>query len=74
MNEALKEQEQVAIELNKIAIPYNVLQREVDSDRATYDAVNARLRETNVSLGVEINPVSRCGGADWPPRRFPDHC
>jgi succinoglycan biosynthesis transport protein ExoP len=56
LNEALKEQEQVALELNKIAIPYNVLQREVDSDRAMYDAVNARLRETNVSLGVEATP------------------
>jgi polysaccharide biosynthesis transport protein len=56
LNEALKKQEQVALELNKIAIPYNVLQREVDSDRAMYDAVNARLRETNVSLGVESTP------------------
>jgi polysaccharide biosynthesis transport protein len=56
LNEALKEQEQDALELNKIAIPYNVLQREVDSDRAMYDAVNARLRETSVSLGVESTP------------------
>ncbi|HVJ58370.1 MAG TPA: GumC family protein, partial [Terrimicrobiaceae bacterium] len=38
LNEALKEQEQNALDLNKIAIPYNVLQREVDSDRAMYDA------------------------------------
>ena len=59
MNEALKEQEQFALELNKIAIPYNVLQREVDSDRAMYDAVNARLRETNVSIGVEIKSLPR---------------
>lgn len=56
LNEALKEQEQDALDLNKIAIPYNVLQREVDSDRAMYDAINARLRETNVSLGVESIP------------------
>jgi polysaccharide biosynthesis transport protein len=56
LTEALKEQEQLALELNKIAIPYNVLQREVDSDRAMYDAVNARLRETNVSVGVESTP------------------
>ncbi len=56
LNEALAEQEQAAIELTKIAIPYNVLQREVDSDRAMYDAVNSRLRETNVSLGLETIP------------------
>ena len=56
LNEALKEQETASLELNKIAIPYNVLQREVDSDRAMYDAVNTRLRETNVSLGIETIP------------------
>jgi polysaccharide biosynthesis transport protein len=56
LTEALKEQEKVALDLNKIAIPYNVLQREVDSDRAMYDAINARLRETNVSIGVEAIP------------------
>ena len=56
LTEALKEQEKVALQLNKIAIPYNVLQREVDSDRAMYDAINARLRETNVSIGVEAIP------------------
>ena len=56
LNEALKEQEQAALELNKIAIPYNVLQHEVESDRAMYDAVNNRLRETTVSMGIEKSP------------------
>jgi polysaccharide biosynthesis transport protein len=57
LNEALKEQEQAALELNKIAIPYNVLLREVESDRATFDSVSARLRETTVSLGIEKSPL-----------------
>ena len=56
LNEALKEQEQAALELNKIAIPYNVLLHEVESDRAVYDAVNNRLRETTVSMGIEKSP------------------
>ena len=56
LNLALEEQEKAALELNKIAIPYNVLQREVESDRAMYDSVNNRLRETTVSLGIEKNP------------------
>ena len=43
LSEALKEQEQAALELNKIAIPYNVLLHEVESDRAMHDAVNNRL-------------------------------
>jgi succinoglycan biosynthesis transport protein ExoP len=49
LNEALKEQEKAALDLNKIAIPYSVLKHEVDSDRAVYDSVNNRLRETTVS-------------------------
>lgn len=56
LNQALKEQEQAALELNKIAIPYGVLKNEVDSDRAMHEAVNNRLRETTVSLGIEKNP------------------
>jgi succinoglycan biosynthesis transport protein ExoP len=56
LNEALEQQERAALELNKIAIPYNVLLHEVESDRAMYDAVNNRLRETSVSLGIEKSP------------------
>jgi polysaccharide biosynthesis transport protein len=57
LNESLVEQEQAALELNKIAIPYNVLAREVESDRIMYDAVNTRLRETTVAMGIEKSPV-----------------
>ena len=53
---ALKEQENAALELNKIAIPYGALQREVESDRAVLIPVNNRLRETTVSLGIEKSP------------------
>ena len=56
LNEALREQERAALELNKIAIPYGVLKNEVDSDRAMYESVNNRVRETTVSLGIEKNP------------------
>ena len=31
-------------------------QREVESDRAMYDAVNTRFRETTVAIGVESTP------------------
>lgn len=51
----LKDQEEAALELNKIAIPYNVLVREVESDRALYDSVLKRMKETNVSKNVEEN-------------------
>jgi len=56
LNILLQEQEQAALELSKLAIPYNTLQREVDSDKAMYDALNTRIRETSVSQGVEKAP------------------
>ena len=57
LKESLVEQEQTALELNKIAVPYNVLAREVESDRQMYDAVNTRLRETTAAMGLEKSPV-----------------
>ena len=57
LEKSLKEQEQAALELNKIAIPYNVLQQEVVSDRTMYDAVNTRLREVLVAAQIEKSPV-----------------
>lgn len=50
---ALKEQEQKALELNKIAIPFNVLVREVESDRALYNSIITRLKETDVTKAME---------------------
>jgi capsular exopolysaccharide synthesis family protein len=50
---ALQQQEQAALELNKIAIPYNVLVREVETDRALYESVLTRMKETNVAKGID---------------------
>jgi polysaccharide biosynthesis transport protein len=48
---ALQEQEQAALELSKIAIPYNVLAREVESDRALYEAVLTGMKQSNLNQG-----------------------
>jgi polysaccharide biosynthesis transport protein len=56
MTEALQDQEKEALGLSKLAIPYNTLQREVDSDKAMYDALQTRIRETSISQGVEKSP------------------
>jgi succinoglycan biosynthesis transport protein ExoP len=53
---SLKEQEQKAMELNRIAIPYNVLQRDVESDRALYESVTLRLKETYITEGIDNAP------------------
>jgi len=54
--QSLAEQEKKALELNKLAIPYNVLVREVDSDRTAYDAVISRAQQTKITEGVEKSP------------------
>jgi succinoglycan biosynthesis transport protein ExoP len=46
---ALQEQEKAALDLNQKAIQYSVLSREVESDRAMYDAVLSRLKETSLT-------------------------
>src|ERR1700730_4877687 len=55
---ALEEQEQAALELNKIAIPYNSLVREVETDRALYESVLTRMKVTNVAKGIWSNDIS----------------
>ena len=55
--QALREQEQAALSLNKLSIPYNTLAREVESDRALYDSVLKRMKETDVTRGLEKNRV-----------------
>jgi capsular exopolysaccharide synthesis family protein len=55
---ALEEQEDAALELNKIAIPYNVLQRDVDSDRSLYETLLKRMKETSVTGPVEQAPYT----------------
>jgi succinoglycan biosynthesis transport protein ExoP len=55
---ALKEQESTALELNKIAIPFNVLQRDVESDSALYQSVIKRMKETTMTVAVEQTPYT----------------
>ncbi len=57
LTEALQEQEQTALELNKIAIPYNALVREVETDRALYESVLTRMKVTNVARGIWDNDI-----------------
>jgi len=54
LENALREQETTAIGLNKQALFYNSLSREVNSDRTLYEAVINRIKET--TLTKEIKP------------------
>ena len=54
---ALREQEIAALELNKQSLAYNALAREVESDRALYQNVLNRIKETTVTKEIDHNRV-----------------
>lgn len=58
LTEALQKQEGSALDLNNLAIPFNVLQREVETDRALYESVIKRMKETTVTSGIEQAPFT----------------
>lgn len=52
----LAEQEKKALDLDKLSIPYNVLQREAETDRSLYETILKRLKETDVTSGLTRTP------------------
>jgi len=57
LDEALRQQQKAALELNKISIPYAVLVRDTEADRGLYNSVLTRLKETDVTAELAQNPV-----------------
>jgi polysaccharide biosynthesis transport protein len=57
LNADLQAQEQAALQLNKIAVPYNALVREVETDRALYESVLTRMKLSNVAEGIWNNNI-----------------
>ena len=57
LEEALQQQQKAALELNKISMPYAVLARDTDADRALYNSVLTRLKETDITANLAQNPV-----------------
>ncbi|MDB6121283.1 MAG: Capsular exopolysaccharide family [Pedosphaera sp.] len=55
---ALKEVQWESLELDKKGIQFNVLMRDVLSDRALYESVLKRLKETDVSKGLEKTSIA----------------
>ena len=54
---ALKDLEQMKLDNDKLALPFNALMREVDANRELYDGVRMRLKETEVTRDIEQNDV-----------------
>ncbi len=70
LSEALTKQEAAAIELNKLSIQYNVLARDVESDRALYEAVLNQMKQTSVAKEAQPTKVKVVQSAYRPERPF----
>jgi len=68
----LNEQEAKTMDLDRIAIRYNVLKREVESNKTLYESVLNRLKEVDVTKGLATNELrihdyTQVGGQPvWP--------
>ncbi len=56
--EALKDQQGVAVNLNRTAIGYGGLARQAETDRALYESVLRQIKDTNLTKDVKMNAVS----------------
>ena len=67
---ALQKSKDTLVEQRNRSIQYNILQREVDTNRQLYDGLLQRYKEIGVAGGIGTNNVSFVDKADIP--RFPD--
>lgn len=52
LGEQLKKQEAEVMDLEQLAVQYNVLKREMGSDQAVYESVLSRIKQVDVSKGM----------------------
>lgn len=57
LKDQLKRQESEALDLEQLAVQYNVLKREMESDQAVYESVLTRIKQVDVSKGMETPPL-----------------
>jgi succinoglycan biosynthesis transport protein ExoP len=63
---AFREQEKQALDLNRQSIEFKVLSRDVETDRALYDSILRRLKETDIAKGVQFGDLSLFESAPLP--------
>jgi capsular exopolysaccharide synthesis family protein len=70
MDRSLTQAQQQALDLGRLGVEYSTLQREVESDRAMYESVLRRLKETDVSKGIEKTYMTVVQPAGLPDQPF----
>ena len=58
LNAAIQQQEQRLLSLNQSSVQYNILKREVDTNKELYDGLLQRMKEIGVAAGVRENNVA----------------
>ena len=58
LQEALQDQQGIAVALNRTAIGYQELARQAETDRALYESVLRQIKETSLTKDVKTNAVS----------------
>jgi uncharacterized protein involved in exopolysaccharide biosynthesis/Mrp family chromosome partitioning ATPase len=58
LQQALQNQQGVAVNLNRTAIGYQELARQAETDRALYESVLRQIKDTNLAKDVKANAVS----------------
>jgi succinoglycan biosynthesis transport protein ExoP len=58
LQQALQNQQGVAVNLNRTAIGYQELARQAETDRALYESVIRQIKDTNLAKGVKATAVS----------------
>ena len=68
LDQALQKQQSAAVEMNKKAIRYDVLARDVDSNRALYQTVLNRIKENTVIKDLKVSNIRIVEKAEVPER------
>jgi len=68
--DALSRAEEEAMELDRVAIEYNVLRRKLEADRSLFDQINSRLNETTVASQLSITNLRVVDRAGPPAQPF----
>jgi capsular exopolysaccharide synthesis family protein len=58
LQQALQNQQGLAVDLNRTAIGYQELARQAETDRALYESVLRQIKDTNLTKDVKANAVS----------------
>ncbi len=69
LSKALEEQKEVALQLNRDAIAYGTLRRESEGERAMYEILLKRLKETDITGELQTSNIRIVDPAETP--RFP---